>query len=77
VYGGVKLTDVAVTQLRRLVAGFPPRRPKFDPGSGHAGFVVDEVSLGQVFSEYFVSPASLHSTNYFTITIIYHLGLVQ
>jgi hypothetical protein len=24
-----------------------------------------------------VSPANLHSTNYSTITIIYHLGLVQ
>jgi hypothetical protein len=24
--------------LRRLVAGFPPRRPGFKPGSGHVGF---------------------------------------
>jgi hypothetical protein len=36
------------------------------------GFVVDKVALGQVFS---VSPANLHSTNYSTITLIYHLGL--
>jgi hypothetical protein len=34
------------------------------------GFVVDEVALGQV------SPANLHSINCFTITNIYHLGLV-
>jgi hypothetical protein len=42
------------------------------------GFVVDKVALGQVFSEYFaVSPANLHSTNFFTITITYHQGLVR
>jgi hypothetical protein len=41
------------------------------------GIVVDKVALGQVFSEYFVSPANFHSTNFSTITIIYHLGLVQ
>jgi hypothetical protein len=40
-------------QLRRLVAGFPPRRPGFNLGPGHVGFVVDKVALGQVFSEYF------------------------
>jgi hypothetical protein len=26
-----------------------PRRPGFDPGSVHVGFVVDKVALGQVF----------------------------
>jgi hypothetical protein len=41
------------------------------------GFVVDKVALGQVFSEYFGSPANLHSTNFSTITITYHPGLVQ
>jgi hypothetical protein len=40
-------------------------------------YVVDKVALGHVFSEYFVSPANLHSTNCSTITIIDHLGLVQ
>jgi hypothetical protein len=34
-----------------VVAGFPPRRPKFVTGSGQLGFVVDEVALGQVFSQ--------------------------
>jgi hypothetical protein len=37
----------------RLVAGFPPRRPRFHPRSGHVGFVVDKVTLGLVFPEYF------------------------
>jgi hypothetical protein len=30
----------------KLVAGFSRRRPKFDPGSGHMGFVVDKVEWG-------------------------------
>jgi hypothetical protein len=41
------------------------------------GFVVDKVALGQVFSEYFGSLANLHFTNFSTITITYHLGLLQ
>jgi hypothetical protein len=36
--------------------GFPPRQPGFEPGTGEVGFVVDEVALGQVFSEYFGFP---------------------
>jgi hypothetical protein len=43
-------------QLKRLVAGFPPRRPGFHPGSGQVAFVVDKVTLGQVFPEYFGFP---------------------
>jgi hypothetical protein len=39
----------AVPWLRRLAAGLPPRRPGFDPGSVHVGFVVDKVALGRVF----------------------------
>jgi hypothetical protein len=36
------------------------------------------VALGQVFFKYFgVSPANLHSTDFFTVTITYHPGLVQ
>jgi hypothetical protein len=41
------------------------------------GFVVDKLALGQVFPEYSVSPATLHSTNFSTIIITYYLGLVQ
>jgi hypothetical protein len=40
-------------------------------------FVVDKLALGQIFLEYFLSPATFHSTNCYTITIIYHLGLVN
>jgi hypothetical protein len=39
-----------------IVAGFLPRRPWFEPTSGHVGFAVDKVALGQVFSEYFGFP---------------------
>jgi hypothetical protein len=39
-----------------LVTGFPQRRPGFEPRSGHEGFVVDKVALGQVFFEYFSFP---------------------
>jgi hypothetical protein len=46
----------ATPQLRRLVAGLPQRRPGFEPRTGHVGFVVDKVALGQVFSEYFGFP---------------------
>jgi hypothetical protein len=45
-----------VPYLRRLVRDFPPRRPGFNPRSGHMGSVVDKVALGQVFSEYFGFP---------------------
>jgi hypothetical protein len=43
-------------ESKLLMDGFPPRRPGFEPGSGHVGFVVDKVALGQVFSEYFGFP---------------------
>jgi hypothetical protein len=38
-----------VPWLRWLVADLSPRRPGFDPGSIYVGFVLDKVSLGQVF----------------------------
>jgi hypothetical protein len=51
----IKTAGVA-PQLKRLVAGFQPRRPGFKTGSSHVGFVVDKVALGQVFSKYFGFP---------------------
>jgi hypothetical protein len=49
--------------LRRLAAGLPERRPGFDPGSLHMGFVVHKVALGQVFSpSTSVFPCQFHST---------------
>jgi hypothetical protein len=44
-----QLSYRAVPWLSRLVAGFPPWRPGFDPGSVHVGFMVDKVAVGQVF----------------------------
>jgi hypothetical protein len=49
--------------------GFTPRWPGFEAGSGQVGFVVDKVALGQVFSEYFGSPANLDSTKFPILTI--------
>jgi hypothetical protein len=63
----------AVPQLKRLVTGFPPRRPGFASWQ-HGGFVVDKAALGQVFAEYFGFPCQsfhhfLHHHN--------HPGLAQ
>jgi hypothetical protein len=41
------------------------------------GFVVDKVAWGRFSPSTSVSPANLHSTNCSTVTLIYHLGLVQ
>jgi hypothetical protein len=60
-----------------LVAGFPPRRPGFEPGPGHVGFVVDKVALGQVFSEYFGFSCQFEFHQLLKTIIIYHLGLVR
>jgi hypothetical protein len=43
-------------KLGRLVTGFPTRRPGFDPRSRHVAFVLDKMTLSQVFSEYFGIP---------------------
>jgi hypothetical protein len=41
------------------------------------GFAVDKVALGQIFPSTSVSLTNLHSTNFSTITITYHPGLLQ
>jgi hypothetical protein len=48
-----------VPLLRQLVSRLPRRRPVFDPGSVHVGFVVDKVALGQGFPQYFGLPQSI------------------
>jgi hypothetical protein len=63
--------------LRRLVAGFPPRRPGFKPGSVHVGFCDGQKwRWGRFSPSTSVSPANLHSTNFstiiFTITRRWH-----
>jgi hypothetical protein len=40
------VTATATCLVWRSVADFPPRRPGFEPMSGHVGFVVDKVALG-------------------------------
>jgi hypothetical protein len=44
---------LAVPYLRRTAPCFRPRRPGFEPRTGHVRFVVDKVALAQVFSDYF------------------------
>jgi hypothetical protein len=56
--GGMRRMDtrcVTLSAVGRAIAqaGFPPRRPGFEPRSDRVGFAVDKVALGQVFSEYF------------------------
>jgi hypothetical protein len=48
-----------VPLLRQLVVRLVRRRHEFDPGSLHVGFVVDKVTLGQAFTEYFGLPQSI------------------
>jgi hypothetical protein len=43
-------------QLRCSVDGFTKLQDGFHLRSGHVGFVVDKVTLGQVISEYFGFP---------------------
>jgi hypothetical protein len=49
----------AVPWFRQLVTGLSPRRPEFDPGSVHVGFVVDKLALGQVFPRVLQFPLSI------------------
>jgi hypothetical protein len=46
-------------------------------GFSRVRFVVDNVALGQVFSEYFGFPCQSSFHQCLTITITYHPGLVQ
>jgi hypothetical protein len=49
-----ELFGIATAQA--VSSRLPTRRPGVEPRSGHLGFVVDKVALGQVFSEYFGFP---------------------
>jgi hypothetical protein len=74
-------SNEAVTWLTLLAAGLPPRRPEFFSGSVHVGFVVDEVTLGQVFPQVLgISPVNfipplLHYTEKRKTLIIFITGL--
>jgi hypothetical protein len=67
IYGRV----IAQAVSRRL----PTAAARVRAGSGHVGFVVDKVALGQLFSKYFgfPCPSSFHQL----LHNHYHLGLVQ
>jgi hypothetical protein len=41
---------MAMPQIWWFVTGIPQQQPGLDPKSGHVGFVVDKVEMGQVFS---------------------------
>jgi hypothetical protein len=62
----VFLVQLDVPQFRCLVAGFPLRRPGFEPGSSDVTFMVNKVALGQVLCEYsgFPRKFSLHRLIY-------------
>jgi hypothetical protein len=67
----------AAPYLRRLVTGFPPRRPGFKPRSGPVGFCDGQKwRWGRFSPRSLVSPANLHyvcfSTIIFTITRGWH-----
>jgi hypothetical protein len=49
-----------VPYFRRLVAGFPPRRPGFEPRSVHVGFVVDKVEPEQIYPSIIYHPGLIH-----------------
>jgi hypothetical protein len=55
----LRLLFFVVPQLKRLVAGFPPRWRGFDPRTGDMGFVVNKEALWNIFSDYFCSPFQL------------------
>jgi hypothetical protein len=68
-----------VPLLKQFVACLSRRRPGFDLGSIHVGFVVDKVALGQVFfpPEYFGFPlsVSLHRCSITRNKLIFITGL--
>jgi hypothetical protein len=49
--------------MAQAVSRLPTRKPGFDPGTVHVGFVVDKVALGQVCPPSIsVFPCPFHST---------------
>jgi hypothetical protein len=72
----VEITDILTWPRRTsggLVGGFQPRRPAFEPGSGHVGFVVDKAAQRHFFSEYLRFPCQAFHRLLYT----HHPGPVQ
>jgi hypothetical protein len=61
----------AVSWLRRLDAGLSPRKPGFAPGPVHMRFVLDRVTLGQLFSDFCFPSVSIIPP--WLSILIYHL----
>jgi hypothetical protein len=68
--------------LYTLTPPVSPRRPRFDPGSVYAGFVVDKVALGQVFTRVlrfchvnFIQPVLHYTEKWGKKLIIFITGL--
>jgi hypothetical protein len=72
---GLNIWRMAVPQIKRLVAGFPPRRPGF-ASMQHVGFVVDIAALGRFSPSTSVSSAIHHFTN-FSIVIRHNRPLAS
>jgi hypothetical protein len=72
----VPKSPTARIKKKKLVAGFPPRRPGFKHGSGHVRFCNGQMALGHVISENFGFPCQstfhLHLTIIFTIIRGWH-----
>jgi hypothetical protein len=63
-----QVVSKAAPYLKRLVSGFPPRRPGFKPGFGHVGFCDGQKwRWGRFSPRTSVSPANLHSFCFSTI----------
>jgi hypothetical protein len=66
---------MAAPLLRRLVVGFPPRRPGFKTGSVHVGFLDRQKwRWGRFSPRTSVSPANLHSIYFSTMIFIITRG---
>jgi hypothetical protein len=62
--------------VAQTFSDFPPRRPRFEPGSSHSGSVLDR-AVETDFLRVLRVPLPLnHSSNSFTIISIYHPVLV-
>jgi hypothetical protein len=63
--------EEAVVWLQLLVAGLYMRRSRFEPESLRVGFLVTNVALGQIFSQYFGFPLSVSFPQFCRLVFIY------
>ena len=74
-----KVRYMVVTQFERLVGGLLLRRFGFNPRPVLVGFMVNQIALGQILSEYFGFPMSLsfhqYSTHFFYLSVTVILSI--